>query len=627
MQANLFSLVFCLLFSAAHLFAQTKQLPSTIINLQNLNDFKPVGNNWKVVGDVYYDINKAESGKTGSGSGIVANAPSDKAKDHLFTKMEHGDIDLELEFMMDKGSNSGVYLQGRYEIQLFDSWGVATPTSSDCGAIYQRWDESRPEGRKGYEGHPPAQNVSKAPGLWQHYRIVFQAPRFNASGEKIANARFIKVIHNGVTIHENVEVTGPTRSAGFTDEKPTGPLMIQGDHGPVAIRNIKYKSYGVEPVTLSNLQLKAYEGKIKSLAELNSLTPVKELKIDVLDHQGSGTRDNFGGLITGTIRVPQTGEYLFNLSLDWIPADNRPDNPNGFGSFRIGDKQLIELNGASGTGSAMVSLQAGEHPITLSYFKNYGYWYARSNNITLAVEGPGIAYTSLSAPLRVVEPVSAITIEASQEPTMVRSFINHKGKKRTHVLSVGEPTNLNYTLDLSTGELLHVWRGEFIEATPMWHGRGETQLALPRGSVLELSGKPSLASLTNQNTAWPDSSASYTYVGYDIDKASHRPVFKYTLGTASIKESFEPQDGGRKLSHSFQVTPGQEKEIWCRVAEGSTITKLPNGLYAINDKEFLVELPAKAKPVIRNTSQNTKELLLPVTAENKAGSVTYSIVW
>jgi hypothetical protein len=178
---------------------------------------------------------RAAPAKPGPGAGVVVNDPAGKAKDHLLTTMEHGDIDLDLDFMMDKGSNAGVYLQGRYEIQMFDSWGVARPKSSDCGAIYERWDESRPDGRKGYEGHPPAQNVSRAPGLWQHFRIIFRAPRFNAQGQKIANARFVKVIHNGVTVHENVELTGPTRSAAFTDEKPAGPLMIQGDHGPVAV--------------------------------------------------------------------------------------------------------------------------------------------------------------------------------------------------------------------------------------------------------------------------------------------------------------------------------------------------------------------------------------------------------
>ena len=69
--------------------------------------------------------------------------------------------------------------------------------------------------------------------------MIFQAPRFDENGKKTANAKFVKVIHNGQVIHENVEVTGPTRAAAFADEKATGPLMFQGDHGPVAYRNLR----------------------------------------------------------------------------------------------------------------------------------------------------------------------------------------------------------------------------------------------------------------------------------------------------------------------------------------------------------------------------------------------------
>ena len=80
-------------------------------------------------------------------------------------------------------------------------------------------------------------NASLAPGKWQSFDIVFRAPRFDESGKKTANAVFEKVIHNGVVVHENAELTGPTRG-GYGKEKPVGPLRLQGDHGPVAYRNI-----------------------------------------------------------------------------------------------------------------------------------------------------------------------------------------------------------------------------------------------------------------------------------------------------------------------------------------------------------------------------------------------------
>ncbi|WP_080239577.1 3-keto-disaccharide hydrolase [Spirosoma rigui] len=631
MQRTLCCSFLCLLLGVFTVSAQPSELPSTQINLQNLSDFKPTGGNWKIVGDAFYDLNKAGKASTKAGTGVLVNDLSGKSKDHLLTTMEHGDLELALDFMMEKGSNSGVYLQGRYEVQLFDSWGANVPKSSDCGAIYERWDESRPQGRQGYEGHPPTQNVSKAPGLWQHLSIVFRAPRFNAAGQKTANARFMKVVLNGVTVQENIEVMGPTRSAAFQDEKPTGPLMIQGDHGAVAIRNIRYKSYGVEPVTLTNMKLSAYEGKFASVSEFNTLTPKREMNIDVLAHSAPGSRDKFGGKIVGTLHIPRTGQYLLNLNLGWIPAETNPANPNGAGELMIDNKPVMSISGKNGgTASTMVTLQAGDHPAVLAYYKNFGLWYARSNDILLAVEGPGVQYTLLNPIIRAEDPVGEISLVTKGEPIMQRGFVNHHGTKHTHTISVGEPGQVNYSVDLRKGEFLQIWRGDFLETTPMWYGRGETQLSVPLGSVIELPGKPSLTVLADKNAAWPDSNATYNNLGYDVDK-NGRPVFKYTLGGAQVRESFAAEEEGHKLSHTFTITPAatgsSAGEIWCRVAEGSDITQLPNGLYAINDKQYFIELPGKEKPVIRDTAQKTRELLLPVKASANGGTVTYSLIW
>jgi len=69
-------------------------------------------------------------------------------------------------------------------------------------------------------------------------KISFQAPRFDGQGKKIENARILRIELNGVTIHEDVELSGPTRGAMGNDEVTKGPLRIQGDHGPVAFRNV-----------------------------------------------------------------------------------------------------------------------------------------------------------------------------------------------------------------------------------------------------------------------------------------------------------------------------------------------------------------------------------------------------
>ena len=199
---------------------------------------------WAMVGEVAKDPANEKRLAVKAGVGAIYNGPKGRTR-NLLSEWEHGDVAAHLEFIVPLGSNSGVYFMGRYEIQVFDSFGKkgAYP-GIECGGIYQRWDDSRGKGKQGFEGHSPRVNASRPPGAWQTFDVIFQAPRFDAGGVKTAGARFVKVIHNGVVVHENVEVTGPTRGATFGDEKPLGPLMLQGDHGPVAYRNILFLPLG-----------------------------------------------------------------------------------------------------------------------------------------------------------------------------------------------------------------------------------------------------------------------------------------------------------------------------------------------------------------------------------------------
>ena len=142
----------------------------------------------------------------------------------IYTLEKYGDAVISLELMVPKGSNSGVYVLGEYEVQILDSWKKEKVGPGDIGGLYG--------------AAAPASNASKAPGEWQTMVIDFQAPKF-ADGKKTANAKFVKVTLNGQVIHENVEMKGPTPSGVTGKEAATGPLMFQGDHGPVAFRNIK----------------------------------------------------------------------------------------------------------------------------------------------------------------------------------------------------------------------------------------------------------------------------------------------------------------------------------------------------------------------------------------------------
>lgn len=169
-------------------------------------------------------------------SGTILNGPQGRTV-NLVSDTKFGDIELYLEFMIAKGSNSGVYLNGLYEVQIFDSYGSDEPmTSSDAGGLYHQWIDN-----KGVGGSAPSRNVSRRPGEWQSYQIWFRAPRFDGSGRKTENARFLKVVFNGLSVQNNVEAPGPTRAHMEIPEAATNPLMLQGDHGPVAFRNIYWR--------------------------------------------------------------------------------------------------------------------------------------------------------------------------------------------------------------------------------------------------------------------------------------------------------------------------------------------------------------------------------------------------
>jgi hypothetical protein len=202
---------------------------------EELSGWRPPTGEWAVAKAVALDGTDPTKLAVTPGRGIIFNGPKFKTA-NLVSEAEFGDVEIHVEFCISKHSNSGVYVMGRYEVQIYDSFGVAKDQypGIECGGIYARWINE-----KNVEGHSPLVNASKPPGAWQVFDITFRAPRFDASGRKIANAKFVKVRHNGKLVHANVELTGPTRSALYADEKATGPLMLQGDHGPVAYRNIR----------------------------------------------------------------------------------------------------------------------------------------------------------------------------------------------------------------------------------------------------------------------------------------------------------------------------------------------------------------------------------------------------
>jgi len=155
-------------------------------------------------------------------------------KGMLRTKAEFTDVQLHVEFAtptMVKGDsqdrgNSGVYLMGAFEIQVLDSFQNPTYADGSASAMYGQY--------------PPLVNVSRKPGLWQSYDIIFTAPRFKPTGE-LDKPAVVTVLHNGVVVHNATAFYGPTqhrRIDPYSAKLTRGPIVLQ-DHGnPVRFRNI-----------------------------------------------------------------------------------------------------------------------------------------------------------------------------------------------------------------------------------------------------------------------------------------------------------------------------------------------------------------------------------------------------
>lgn len=464
------TLIFCFV------LVQTTRAQNTI-SLKDLTAFKDAGKTWKMAGAVTADLDKPNVLNLSPGSGILVNLP-DK-KNHgadLFTREVFGDLDLELDYMMAKGSNSGIYLHGRYEVQLHDSWGSKNPTSGKNGGIYERWDDNRPNGEKGYEGYAPRQNASRAPGLWQHLRISFQAPRFNAAGEKIESAKILRVELNGVLVHENVELSGPTRG-GSGAEGPAGPLRFQGDHGAVAFRNIKVVDFG------------------------NSRRKEEEA-----------------------------------------------DKP-----YRV----------------YPILVQTSESPVFRSF-------------------------TDLPGGVRVV-----------------------------HAVSVSSDENVHYSYDADTGTIIQLWRGGFLDATPMWYSRGDGS-SRPVGAVQTFGHPvPAIAKLSSPDAPWKrDTTGSgFRPKGYQL-LDDNKPVFRYLTYGVSVDDATLALADGQGISREITIR-NPVANLFVRLAQGETIADLGKGMYLVDNNSYYLRLDEAggAKPIVRDAN-GMKELIIPVSSKLK-----YSILF
>ena len=596
--------IFLLGLPISHLKAQSQhELP-----LQDLTVFDDPADSWSIAGSVTASLESENEMSSAEGTGVLVNVPVDHNGRDLITNTEYGDMDLELDYMMAKGSNSGIYLQGRYEIQLLDSWTVKVPTSGDNGGIYERWDESRPDGQKGYQGYPPRQNASRAPGVWQHLKISFQAPRFDDNGNKIESARVLHAELNGVTIHEDVEVLGPTRGAMGGNEVAQGPLRFQGDHGAIAFRNITIKRYDTIAPTVQNLEYSIFEGTFEEETDLESLSASASASgsSELLTTNLLGLPDQFLLQYKGTLSSKEAGDYQFRLYTS-----------GGSGILKIDGKEVISPQGEN---MQTITLPQGEVPFEIQYLKQANW---ADPNFALVVSGDNLRDHLLSErPLANPDRSKSIYVRAEDKP-LLRSFRDLPGGTRlTHAISVSSLDNVHYTYDLNSGNLLQLWRGDFLNVTAMWYNRGDGS-SRPDGSVLNLFDDQALAlnKLENEQAPWSSDTTGTGFVtkGYHLD-SSDNPTFNYQIYGASVEDEIRVVEDGQGVRRTVIIQDAAEN-LYVRLATGSSIKKVENNRYLVDDQSYYIELDNAVKPLMRS-SEGHEELLVPAQS-----TIRYSILF
>lgn len=546
--------------------------------LDSLAAFQPAGPNWQVAGGIGGDPRRETMLTPIAGHGVLMNSPTGTAHEALSTTWEHGDLELDLDFLLPAGSHARLLLQGRYELDLAEG--------------------------------------GRAPGLWQHLHLEFEAPRFDAAGAKTKNARFVKIAFNDFVAGENLERSGRAFATTPVEERASGPLIFTGD-APVALRNVKYKRFdSTLRVSVENLRYKLYPGEFWQVgayedAAPNSEGPAPSFAADALIKSG-----RFALVFSGDFVLPRDGVYAFTA-----------ETQDAMRLVVDGQPALTPLS--QGAVTVPLSLTAGKHAFRLDVLHPF----SRPAIFGLSVEGPGVPpqlITTQRIRWRESRARPQLLLEPGERVRVQRSFVPYDPRKRLYAINVGSPTGLHYAYDFETGALLRAWRGHFLDTFEMWDGRGENQIAKPAGPSLTFNAKPTVVLLERGAYDWPDApEILWSSQGYTLEPDG-QPVFLAKLASLSIRDRIAATADGRGLTRSINLSGrNTDWETWVLLAEADRIAPQPGGNgFIVGDRAYYLDLPADSavQPVIR-TRNGRQQLAVAVPGNAISKPIVYTLVW
>ncbi len=373
-----------------------------------------------------------------------------------------------------------------------------------------------------------------------------------------------------------------------------------------------------KPAGLSETTLNIFKGSWNRLPDFAKLEPTKVEKLKrgkLISHKLAKLKDGFALLFEGTISVPNSGRYSFELGSD--------DGSR----LEINGQRVIDHDGththSPKTGG--INLKPGDHTYRLHYFQGTG-----PSSLTLRWRGPGVRTAWLTKTSgKGKGQAIPILPEVEGEAVMYRNFIAGSG---TRSIGVGYPQSVNICFDANGMRLAMLWQGAFMDGGRHWNGRGQGFQGPAGYAKLELQQGPSFAYFETPETPWPKPTdygrvAEHRFLGYERDK-NRRPTFLYKFADLKIRDYPEPAvDLVPYLERSFQIEgKSGDRDLRYLAAAGREISLEEDG-YVVDGK-YVVDFPKGTKdrnPILRD-SAGRRELLLPLSVEGKV-SFTQRYRW
>lgn len=541
---------------------------------------------------------------------ILYNGDAPEEAPLLITEEHFQDCIIKIDFILAKGSSAGLYVQGRYEINIADNHGQHELNFYDMGGLGQRWNESREP--KGFDGVAPTANATKAPGEWQTMEVRFRAPRFNEAGKKVDDAFFLEVRVNGEVVQRNTLAKGYTRGSLFGWEQASGAVVLQAGGGPIAIRK-----FDARRADFSQIEVPETHGQRTNEEELIDFVALgKEHFVSFGCGECHSTKKNDAAV--------KSGPGLFGLFTN-VPRDReivesgenhqfiiKADNSYLHRSVRQPHSQLavVEAGEQKGKPFAPVMPAYSSQIITDTQIDAIGFYLATLNE--RKAQGPVVKLIADQGPQQYDPLTDRLQLLVGDRTRIQRGPITGMSSRSIHI---GLPGGINYSFDPRILSIVKIWQGGFLDMAGELRNRGGGGLKLGYNSQnLDFGESEFLLAPLNANGGIIDFSFKEAkfgdaeriqqslyakedhletlkaidaqFLGYSLDsrKRNAEPEFHYRVGKNRISTRTEiGSDGKTGMSVKGEFAAPQSFAINTKVLKQPVVNQgeIKNGIWTI----------------------------------------------